>query len=85
MRPQALLRVFFIVYCLEAGFFLLIGPWSPGWQRIALHLPLAPLRLLLLRPLMRGAVSGFGLVHIVWSLHDLRDWFGRLRMSTGSA
>jgi hypothetical protein len=76
MRFHSLLRVFFIIYCVEAGFFLLVGPWSPGWDRIVLALH-GPLRSLLLHPLLRGAVSGFGLVHLVWSMHDLTESIGR--------
>lgn len=73
MRIQGLLRAFFIIYCMEAGFFLLFGPWSAGWDRTILLLPSAPLRHALLHPVLRGAVSGFGLVHLVWSMHDLTD------------
>jgi hypothetical protein len=76
MRIHALLKVFFIVYCMEAGFFLLAGPWSPGWDRIALAFQ-GPMRSLLLHPLLRGAVSGFGLVHLVWSMHDLTESIAR--------
>jgi hypothetical protein len=76
MRIHSLLRVFFIIYCMEAGFFLLVGPWSPGWDRIVLVLH-GPLRSLLLHPLVRGAVSGFGLVHLVWSMHDLSGAISR--------
>ena len=81
MRIQGLLRAFFIIYCLEAGFFLLFSPWSPGWDRTVLMLPSAALRALVLHPLFRGAVSGFGLVHLVWSMHDLTGaLYRRLRV-----
>jgi hypothetical protein len=73
MRPHGLLRALFIIYCMEAGFFLLFGPWSPGWDRTVLLLPPGSLRALFFHPLLRGAVSGFGLVHLVWSMHDLTD------------
>jgi len=85
MRIQSLLRAFFIIYCMEAGFFLLFGPWSPGWDRTALLLPSAALRTVALHPLLRGAVSGFGLVHLVWSMHDLTDFLARrLRVDTSA-
>jgi hypothetical protein len=73
MRTHAMLRAFFILYCIEAGFFLLVLPWSPGWDRTVVEVPAHALRAALLHPLVRGAVSGFGLVHLVWSLHDLND------------
>jgi hypothetical protein len=81
MRIQGLLRAFFIIYCIEAGLFLFFGPWSPGWDRTVLLLPAATLRAVFLHPLFRGAVSGFGLVHLVWGMHDLTDsLFRRLRL-----
>jgi hypothetical protein len=85
MRFQGLLRAFFIIYCMEAGFFLLFGPWSPGWDRTVLLLPSAPLRHLMLHPVFRGAVSGFGLVHLVWSMHDLTDSLARRLRLGGNA
>ena len=44
-------------------------PWSPGWDRMLSHLP-AGFEILRL-PLLRGAITGFGLVHLVWCAHDL--------------
>lgn len=86
MRFNSLLRVFFIVYCTEAGFFLFFGPWSRGWDRTALLIPVPAVRHLFLHPLLRGAVSGFGLVHLVWSMHDLIDSVTRrVRVNGGRA
>lgn len=85
MRFHGLLRAFFIIYCMEAGFFLLLGPWSPGWDRVVFLLH-GPLRAALLHPLLRGAVSGFGLVHLVWSTHDLTQSLGhRFTADSGGA
>lgn len=85
MRIHGLLRAFFIIYCIEAGFLLLFGPWSPGWDHTVLLLPSAPLRHLMLHPMFRGAVSGFGLVHLVWSMHDLTDSLARYLRVGGNA
>ena len=71
MRFDSLFRVLFVVYCLEAGLFLTLAPWTGGWQQLALLLPLAPLRALLTQPWLRGLVSGFGIVHLVWAAHDI--------------
>jgi hypothetical protein len=71
MRSSALFRVFFILYCAEAGLFLLFAPWSLVWDRTVMQLPLGVLRDLSMQPLLRSALSGFGLVHLVWGLHDL--------------
>lgn len=79
MRGGLLLKIFFVVYCIEAGVFLIMAPWSPTWDRTVLQLPVAGLRALLLLPLLRSTISGFGLVHLVWGAHDLDSLFARRR------
>jgi hypothetical protein len=87
MRSSNLSRVFFVLYCLEAGTLLLFLPWSPTWDRTVMHLPFLGLRSLFLHPFLRGAFSGFGLVHMVWGAHDLQalvmSW--RPRSKAGAA
>jgi hypothetical protein len=77
MRFTTFLSLLFILYCAEAGVVLLFAAWSPVWDRTIIQLPLAMLRGLLLHPLFRGAVSGFGLVHLVWGAHDLHALLSR--------
>lgn len=60
----------FIVYCTSVGVILTMFPWSPAWERLLSLLPWASLRILE-NPWARGLVTGFGLVHLVWSMHDL--------------
>ncbi|HVT19049.1 MAG TPA: hypothetical protein VHQ90_23070 [Thermoanaerobaculia bacterium] len=83
MRLNALFRVFFVLYCVEAGLFLLLAPWSSGWDRAVLHIPVAALRSLFLLPVLRGAMSGFGLVHLLWSVHDVQELIVRWRLRAG--
>jgi len=67
-----MIRLFFILYCFEAGLLLLFAPWYPEWDRLALQLlPFQTLRLTVVHPAFRGAVTGFGAVHLLWGLHDL--------------
>lgn len=77
MRTATLLNVCFALYCLEAGLLLLFAPWSPVWDRTILQLPIAEMRVFLLGALGRSAITGFGLVHIVWGLHDLQALLAR--------
>ena len=70
MSVEPLLRFLFILYCTTVGVVLLLAPWTPGWGQMVAFLPLPSLRMLDL-PLLRGALSGFGLVHLVWGFHDL--------------
>jgi hypothetical protein len=72
MRVDLFFLVLFILYCLEAGLFLVLAPWNAGWDRLAFRMPFELLRELLLSPYCRGAVTGFGLIHLMWGLHDLR-------------
>lgn len=64
-------RLIFILYCLEAGVLLLFIPWSPFWDRTLIQIPFEWVRTVGLHPWIRGAVSGFGVVHLIWALHDL--------------
>lgn len=79
MRSTNLSRIFFILYCLEAGTLLLFIPWSLTWERTLFELPYPELRSFLLHPWLRGALSGFGAVHLVWGAHDLQDFVLRWR------
>jgi len=79
MRADLFFLVLFVLYCLEAGLFLVLAPWNGGWDRLAFQMPFEALRDLLLTPGFRGAVTGFGLVHLVWGLHDLRALLGGRR------
>ena len=75
MRVESLFRVLFVFYCFEAGAFLLVAPWSPAWDRNFVQLSYSPARELLLHAWFRGAVTGFGLVHLLWAVHDCQEWW----------
>ena len=79
MRARTLTRVLFILYCIEAGVLLVIAPWSPAWDTSIFRLSGARVQDVLLSPVTRGAISGFGLVHLVWAAHDLELWLSRGR------
>jgi hypothetical protein len=84
MRYATLARFLFILYCVEAGLFLILAPWSANWDRACIQLPIVWLRTVALHPALRGAVTGFGSIHLVWGTHDLEHWLSRLR-SPGAA
>ncbi len=71
MRPGLLIRLLFVSYCLEAGMFLLMVPWSPAWDRTVVQLPVPLLAATLHTALARAALAGFGMVHLIWGVHDL--------------
>ncbi len=74
MTARGLSGFLFILYCVEVGTLLVLLPWSPYWDRLAISLPMVGLQLAALRPWVRGAVTGFGLLHLVWGAHDLDAW-----------
>ena len=79
MRVDSLFRGVFVVYCAEAGLFLLIAPWLPAWSQAALLLPFGIPRDILLISWTRAAISAFGLIHLLWGLHDLDLFLRRTR------
>ncbi len=71
MRADPLLRVLFVVYCVEAGLFLLLSPWTGSWDRLGAVLPWGTLRAIVLATWYRGLIASFGVVHLLWALHDI--------------
>lgn len=67
LRAAVILAV--VVYLTAAGWFFVLAPWSRFWAIKVI--PAAPLWLLPLldSPALRGALSGFGVVHFAaaWS------------------
>ncbi|MEM8960856.1 MAG: hypothetical protein AAGD38_05210 [Acidobacteriota bacterium] len=66
-------RLLFVFYCCLVGLMLTLLPWSPGWNRMVTGLP--SILQVLAGPWPRGAIMGFGLVHLVWAAHDLFELF----------
>jgi hypothetical protein len=80
MRSSLLFRILFILYCVEAGTFLVLAPWSAVWDRTLIQVPLDLLRTAALHPVFRAAVTGFGLIHLVWGAHDLDELIFRRKV-----
>jgi hypothetical protein len=70
-------RVLFFLYCIEAGVLMVLVPWSPSWDRAVTQIPDFSAQALLFHGALRGAVTGFGLVHLVFGVHDLDEWLAR--------
>lgn len=63
--------LFFALYCLEAGLFFLVVPWTRLWTLNPLLHSNAAMTLLSGNPFVRGFVSGFGVVHLIIGIHDI--------------
>ena len=85
VRSGRAFRILFILYCVEAGVFLILAPWTANWDRTLIQLPFGWARDLVLHPFTRGAVSGFGLVHLLWGTHDLELWLAKRRLGRESS
>jgi hypothetical protein len=79
VRRVSLGEVLFVLYCVEAGVLLTLLPWTASWNGTLLRLPDPGVLALTTHPLLRGAVSGFGLVHLLWGAHDLDLLLSRRR------
>ena len=76
---RGLLHFLFILYCIEVGLFLVVLPWTGSWAQ--LMAPYGSLNPFLVHPIVRGAVSGFGLIHVLWGAHDSLIWLQGRRSS----
>jgi len=65
------LTVFFSVYCLEAGLFFIIVPWT----RLCTSNPLLhstyTISMMANDPFLRGFISGLGVVHIILGVKEI--------------
>ena len=63
--------LFFALYCLEAGLFFIVVPWTRLWTLNPLLHSNAALTMLAGNPFLRGFVSGFGVVHLLIGIKDI--------------
>lgn len=64
-------RVLFAAYFLEAGFILVVAPWSAFWDRNFFAAVAPALQPLIDSPYVRGAVSGLGVITALAGLVEL--------------
>ena len=73
---SVLSRLVFLAYFIEVGLLLLVVPWSPFWDR-NYCLDLWPALATVTRnDLVRGAVSGLGVINLWAALSELAALFG---------
>lgn len=63
--------LFFALYCLEAGLFFTVVPWTRVWAVNPWLHNSAVIALWADNPFVRGFVSGFGVVHLIVGTRDL--------------
>jgi hypothetical protein len=69
-------RLLFLAYFVEVGLLLLVAPWSPFWDR-NVFIDLWPAIADVTRNnLVRGAVSGLGIINLWAAMAELASLFG---------
>ncbi len=63
--------LFFALYCLEAGLFFIVVPWTRLWTLNPLLHSNLTLSMMASNPFVRGFVSGFGVVHLLIGIKDI--------------
>ena len=64
-------RLFFALYCLEAGLFFVVVPWTRLWIFNPLLHSGVTVSMLAGNPFVRGFVSGFGVIHLIIGVKDI--------------
>lgn len=65
------LPLFYAIYCLEAGLFFTIVPWTRLWTLNSLLHATPAMAILADNPFLRGFVSGIGVVHLLLGVREL--------------
>ena len=69
--PGVSVPLFFALYCLEAGLFFIVVPWTRVWTMNPLLQSHVAMAVLAGNPFVRGFVSGFGVVHLIIGIKDI--------------
>ena len=64
-------RLLFAVYFLEAGFILMVAPWSAFWEHNRFSESRPSLEEIVDSPYARGGVTGVGLITVLAGLAEL--------------
>jgi len=68
--------VIFVVFCIELGIFLIAYPWTPWWTENSLLVDYPRLASILSTGVIRGMVSGLGILDIwigIWQAIRYRE------------
>lgn len=81
--PTMASTLLFILYCLEAGVFFIIAPWTRFWTTNPLFQSSELLAVLTESFYLRGLISGLGIVHLLVGTREALALFTGSRQ-TGS-
>jgi hypothetical protein len=69
----------FVFYCIEAGVFFAVVPWTSFWRANNLLHSTPLLSVIAENDFVRGLVSGFGVAHLVVGIHEIASLLRRGR------
>lgn len=69
-------RLIFLAYFIEVGLVLLVVPWSPFWERNYFVQLWPAVEAVARNNLVRGAVSGLGIVNLWAAMSEVSVLFG---------
>jgi hypothetical protein len=73
---SVLSRLVYLAYFVEVGLLLLVLPWSPYWERNYFIQLWPSLEFIARNNLVRGAVSGLGVINLWAAMSELGGLFG---------
>lgn len=76
------LSLFFSLYCLEAGLFFLLAPWTRFWGANPLFQYSDTLAAFLTNAYVRGLFSGFGVAHLLIGSREIFHILRRRRRAS---
>jgi hypothetical protein len=76
------IAILFIIYCLEAGAFFSIVPWTRFWTFHPLLHANPTISLLADNLYLRGLISGFGLAHFIVAIREVASILEQRRART---
>ena len=65
------MKIIYIIYCIEAGFFLLWLPWTSFWELNILTFLYPQILPVIINPFFKGAVLGLGIANILIGIHEV--------------
>ena len=76
-------RLVYVLYCIEAGFFFVMVPWTRFWVNHPFLNSTPSLTVFAANPYFRGFVSGYGMVHLIVGIRELVGIIESRRGQTG--
>jgi hypothetical protein len=65
------LALFYALYCVEAGLFFTVVPWTRIWTMNSLLHSVPAVALVVDNPFVRGFVSGVGVLHLILGVREI--------------